>query len=55
MITSVVETYSCLANSGGGLEAKICLLDVNAPASVANITRFVLAGLITDILVVIAS
>jgi hypothetical protein len=52
-VASVVETYSCLANTGGGVEATICLLNVNAPAAVANITLFVLASLITDMLVVI--
>ncbi|KAF7328725.1 hypothetical protein MVEN_02501100 [Mycena venus] len=52
LIASVVEAYSCLANTESVATAKICFLKLDGPSAVANTALFVIASLITDILVI---
>ncbi|KAJ6621849.1 hypothetical protein B0H10DRAFT_2016068 [Mycena sp. CBHHK59/15] len=48
----ITATYFCFMKTGGGAAAKACYLNSAAPAAVANIALFVVAGLITDLLVI---
>ncbi|KAF7328721.1 hypothetical protein MVEN_02500700 [Mycena venus] len=52
LTTSIVAMYLCLQETGGGATTETCFGRLNSGAAVANLALFVLASLVTDMLVI---